>query len=230
MNSHFRVLSLFSVAAAASTCSAQGLAAGAATPLRVGTLLQADFETASGWAKAAPVAVGTIDVAGSTQPSNGLRSSTSISSGPLAVRNGEANLGKLTLACSLSASAARPVQVLVESFDAAKKRTGAIETTIFPAAPDFHQRYALELASFRPVGAGRFAPTAPFLGLTFSIGGAKWKGVAAPEIRVDNLHLARPAFYVSAGGSDNNDGRSEATALPRRKKLSMPPVRATSSP
>ncbi|HEX8236953.1 MAG TPA: right-handed parallel beta-helix repeat-containing protein [Abditibacteriaceae bacterium] len=211
------LFSLLTTACAATFCQAQNSRVPTA-PLHGGTLLQADFESRNGWLGITPAVVGTIDIAGSTQPSRGLRSNALISSGPLAIRNTESNLGKLTLAFSLSASAARPVRVLVESFNARRQRTGGLETLIHPAAPDFYQRYALDLSDFKLAGAGKFVPNAPFVGLTFSIGGAAWQGVAKPEIRLDNVHYARPAFYVSTQGSDTNDGRSEMTAFATPQK------------
>ncbi len=227
--SRIRRLSLLSLTALASSCAAQVLEPRTAPPavpptalLGAGTLLQTDFET-SGWGKNAPVAVGTIDVANSTQPSRGLRSDELrsdglLSSGLLPIRNSESNLGKLTLAFCLSASANRPVQVLVESFNARRRRTGGLATLIYPAAPDFYQRYALDLSNLKPSGQGRFEPRAPFVSFTFAPDGAAWKGVARPEIRLDNVQFARPAFYVSAAGSDQKDGKSEQTAFATPQK------------
>ncbi|BCM88325.1 hypothetical protein IAD21_00156 [Abditibacteriota bacterium] len=197
------------------SCSAQSQVA---LPLRPGTLIQTDFENGTSWKSSAPTAVGTIDVAGSTQPSLGLASETVISSGPLALHNSENNLGKLTLAFSLSASAARPVTVQVESFDKNKKRTGGLSTVIYPAAPDFYQRYALDLSSFKPLGKGKFRATAPFVGFSVAISGPSWKGIEKPQIRLDNIHFAEPAWYVSPAGSDTNDGRSEKTAFATPQK------------
>lgn len=213
MKSRILKLSLSALGLAAS-CFAQAPAAGA--PLRPGTLLQTDFEAKS-WPGLSTEAVGTIDVAGSTQPSLGLRAAKMISSGPLPIRNLETNLAKLTLAFGLAASANRPVQVLVESFNARRQRTGALQTMVYPAAPDFYQRYALDLSSFKPSGAGKFQPGAPFVGLRFELGEA-WKGVAKPEMRLDNVHLAAPAFYVSPSGDDKNSGRSEGSAFATPQK------------
>lgn len=190
----------------------------AAALLRWGTLFQTNFESGMGWPDCPPVAVGTIDSAGSTQTSQGLRSSTLISSGPLALQNTETNLGKLALAFSLSASAARPVKVRVESFNQKRKRTGGIETTIYPPAPNFYQRYALDLSNFTPLGGGRFAPTAPFLSFAMLVDTPQWKGIEKPEICVDNVQFAKPAWYVSASGSDQNDGRTEKTAFATPQK------------
>lgn len=177
-----------------------------------GTLLSFDF-AAKTWPRTTAEAVGTIDVAGSTLRSRGVRSSALISSGPLGIQNSETNLGKLTLSFSLSASAARPVTVRVESFDTKRKRSGGLETTIYPAAPDFYQRYALELSTFKPSGNGRFAANAPFIGFTFSVGGASWQGIPKPEIRLDNVQFAKPTWYVSASGKDQSDGHNENTAF-----------------
>lgn len=180
-----------------------------AEPMRFGSLLQEDFDSGNTWPGIAPEAVGTIDEAGSKEPSRGLRSNATIASGPLAVKSGGTNLDQLTLSFSLSANAALPVTVRVESYNEGRMRTGALEAVIYPAAPDFYQRYAIDLANFKPSGMGKFAPDASFVSFTFSIAGAAWKSVEKSEIRVDNLHYAKPAFYVSANGSDSDDGRSD---------------------
>ena len=180
-------------------------------PTPGGTLLSFDFHSKS-WPGAITAPVGTVDVAGSSQPSAGLRAVKALSSGPLSIRNAQTNLGKLTLAFSLSASAARPVKVIVESYGRDQKRSGGLESLIYPAAPDFYQRYALDLSDFKPSGSGKFQPDAPFVGFRFEIS-AEWKDVQKPEIRLDNVHYATPAIYVSPRGSDANDGRTEKTAL-----------------
>jgi hypothetical protein len=217
MKTSVALLCLLGVAYVESSCSAR-VTCGSTVPLRVGTLLQTNFETGAGWGKVAPTAVGTIDLAGSTQPSRGLHSNALISSGPLSIKNSETNLGKLTLAFSLSASAARPVRVLVESFNARKQRTGGLETFVYPAASNFYQRYALDLSTFKPSGGGKFVPNAPFIGFSLSIGGVNWGDIAQREIRIDNVQFAKPAYYVSANGNDNNDGRTEQTAFATPRK------------
>lgn len=214
------------------------------------TLLRSDFNTTSplAWpnattastprALAATVAlrpVGTVDVANTTKPSGALLLtahptgnsgksawSAALVSGPLAVRNPETNLGTLTLSFSLSASTARPVTVRIESFDAAKRRTGGLVGLIYPAAPDFFQRYALDLSALKPVGAGKFQPIAPFVQFTFEMGGAAsgggWPARVEHQLRVDNVNYARPAYYVSPKGDDGNDGRTEKTAFATPQK------------
>ena len=212
-----------------------------AVPSQAGTLLQFDFNGANPWPQAAVKAsrgaaattsfgpIGTIDEAKSTQASGGLLLAAGsapdgawtagVVSGPLPVRNTEKELGKLTLSFSLSASLARPVAVRLESLDANKQRTGGLETLIYPAAPDFYQRYALDLSTMKPAGAGAFDPAAPFVQVGFEIGSAGgWPGAVRHELRVDNVHYASPAFYVSAGGSNQNDGRTEATAFATPQK------------
>ena len=143
-----------------------------------GTLAQFDFNNANAWPQKAAFSspgtaatlktgnYGTVDTANSTQPSGGLMlsaqglkgsGSTGFVSGKLPVANREASLGKLTLAFSLSASSARPVTVTVESFNAKKQRTGGLTAQIYPAAPNFYQRYALDLSVHESQRAGRFA-------------------------------------------------------------------------
>ncbi len=182
-----------------------------------GTLLSYDFDSKS-WTGAALEAVGTIDVAGSAQPSLALRSSSLITSGPQAVNITETNLGKLTLAFSLSASAGKPVTVRIESYDSGKNRTGGLQTLVYPAAPNFYQRYAVDLSTCTPAGAGTFQPNAPYVSFSFSVEGTAWQGIGSPEIRVDNINYALPAYYVSPTGSNNNSGRSEISAFATPQK------------
>ena len=207
-----------------------------AAPSR-GTLLQFDFNDANSWPqRIAPGAVveagnvGTIDAAGGKDASGGLllvvnREApqgewvAALHSGPLAVRNTETHLGKLTLGFSLSVSKARPVTVRIESFDAQRRRTGGLATAIYPAAPDFHQRYALDLSTMEPVGDGSFNPSAPFVGFAFELSSAfGWAAATRHELRLDNVHYARPAFYVSPNGKDANDGRTEQTPVATPQK------------
>ncbi len=215
--------------------------------LSAATLLQADFNANNPWpvltayrttAGASPVSavvasasvapVGTIDVAGSSSPTNAVRLvvdssaatgpwSAGVSSGLLALTNPEPDLAKLTLAFSLSVSLSRPVSVRVESFDAAGARTGGLVGLVHPAAADFYQRYAVDLSTMVASGAGVFQPAGPQIQLSFEIadtvGGDTWPAAAGLEVRVDNIHFASPAYYVSPGGNDTSSGRTPATAL-----------------
>ena len=215
------------------------------------TLLKSDFNGASSpaWPDAAAAStpdtlratvalgpVGTVDPANTTEPSRALLLTArpfgtgrgtgawgaALVSGLLPVRNRETHLGKLTLSFSLSASDTRPVLVRVESFDAAKRRTGGLAGFVYPAAPDFFQRYALDLSGLKPDGPGKFQPTAPFVQFTFEIAGASagadWPAGARRQIRVDNVNYASPAFYVSPKGSDAASGRSEKAAFATPQK------------
>ncbi|MBC7807486.1 MAG: hypothetical protein H7145_15220, partial [Akkermansiaceae bacterium] len=143
---------------------------------------------------------------------------TTLKSGLLSIRNSETNLGKLTLSFDLSASAAKPISVRVESFDANRKRTGARVGTIYPAAPDFFQRYALDLSNLKPDGTGKFDPTAPFVQFSFEGGSAADGTRGEYQIRLDNVNYSTPAFYVSPKGSDQSDGRTEKTAFATPQK------------
>ncbi len=173
--------------------------------------------------------VGTVDVAHTSDRSGGLSLEAEVGeakvpwsatffSGLIPVINAETNLGKLTLAFDLSASIARPVIVRVESFDAAKKRTGGLETTIYPAAPDFYLRSALDLSTMKSVGTGAFVPTDPFIQITYQIEGPAWPDNTKHELHVDNVHYASPAYYVSPQGKDENDGLTEASPFQHPQK------------
>ena len=212
------------VALAAVSAGAQPSAA------RGGTLLQYDFNGPGAWPQKPVPGAGTVDVEGGREGSGGLRLAVKaaaargawkagLGSGPLALKNAETHLGKLTLAFNLSVSAARPVRVRIESFDARRRRTGGLEARVYPAAPDFYQRYALDLSAMQAVGGGSFNPTDPFVGFTFALDAADgWAAATRHELRLDNVHYASPAFYVSPGGDDGNDGRTEQTALATPRK------------
>ncbi len=238
----FRHLSLFSLsflaALTATSCAAPSPAAPliSAHPSR----LAFDFNDGPTWKAVAAYAsaktiktavsygnVGSYNVAGSDQqsggwlfkadetsaPKNGV---AGFVSGPLAVKTKETNLGKLTLAFTLSASANRPVKVKIASYNAAGKRSGGLETTIYPAAPDFLQRYALDLNTFKPSGAGKFSPSDPTVQFAFEIG-ADWP-TGNNELRVDDVSYSGAAFYVSPNGKDTNDGKTEKTPFATPQK------------
>ena len=187
------------------------------------TLLQFNFNGDNSWpqlsasGKGAAVTatnVGTIDVAGSKDPSGGLlltagRQTSALSSGLLTVQNSETNLAKLTLSFSLSVAVLQPVSVRIESFDAQKKRTGGLEKIIYPAAQDFYLRFAIDLDKAKPVGKGSFNPADPFVNFTFEINNP----AQSQALSLDNVNYATPAFYVSTNGSAGNDGRTEPTAF-----------------
>lgn len=204
-----------------------------------GPLLQQDFDGLGAWpqlsatppmgavkAEAEREPAGTVDAANSKAASGAAVLTVSgaagdgawsagVTSGLLPVRTTETNLGKLTLSFDHSVSSVRPVTVQIESFDARKKRTGGREVVVYPAAPDFFLRAALELSAMKALGRGVFQPTDPFVRITFRISrlpaGAREASQAI--LRVDNVAYAGPAFYVSPQGSDGNDGRTERTAF-----------------
>ena len=205
------------------------------------TLLKNDFNK-TGWsdarASSQPLTlsvqialqnVGTVDIVNTRQASRAVlltarnipvsgKWRASFKSGLLPVRNKETNLGKLTFSFNLSASGTKPVTVRVESFNANKQRTGGLVGTIYPAAPNFFQRYALDLSSFKPEGAGKFAPSAPFVEFSFAGGNAQVQKGGQYQLRLDNVNYAPPAYYVNPKGSDNSDGRTEKTAFATPQK------------
>ncbi|MBC7807286.1 MAG: right-handed parallel beta-helix repeat-containing protein [Akkermansiaceae bacterium] len=204
-------------------------------------LLKQDFGGTNGWhglsatgagATALRKAVGTIDVANTTTASDAalltvnktaMREKTwgaALISGLLPVSNRETNLIKLTLSFDHSVSSLRPITVRVESFDASKKRTGGREGVVYPAAPDFYLRSAVELSTMKPFGGGAFKPTSPFLRITFTINNLPDDATktGTTKLRVDNVAYASPAYYVSPKGKDTNDGRTEKTAFATPQK------------
>jgi hypothetical protein len=177
------------------------------------------------WPQTPVAGVGTTDVADGKEGSGGLQLvvdeavakgnwKSELKSGPLAVGNSETHFGKLTLSFNLSVSAPRPVKVRVESFNAEKQRTGGLEIDLYPAAADFYQRYAVDLSTMKPAGGGTFNPADPFVSFTFELNSATgWAAAKRHELRLDNVHYASPAYYISPTGNDAQDGRTEQTAL-----------------
>ncbi len=208
--------------------------------VRADTILSYDFNGANPWPDAStdvlpstplPVEpsvdhkpVGTVDVAKSTDPSGGMLFSTQVGaikdkweailvSGLLPVKNAEAELGKLTLAFDLSASIARPVTVRFSSFNDQKRLTGTLEASVLPAAANFYQRSAIDLSTMKAVGPGKFQPTDPYVQIVLTVEGPMWPSETTNEVRLDNVHYANPAFYVSPQGDDKNDGKTESKPL-----------------
>ncbi|MBC7804769.1 MAG: hypothetical protein H7145_01335, partial [Akkermansiaceae bacterium] len=164
----FSVSAMLTLAA----CVPTAVTSAPTTAVAGGVLLRQDFNGSASWSglSAAPAAagvtaraalkpVGTIDVSKSTTPSGAAlltvsgaakgKWSAALTSGLLPVRNPETNLAKLTLSFDHSVSAVRPVTVRIESFDAKKKRTGGREGIVYPAAPDFYLRSAIELSTMK---------------------------------------------------------------------------------
>lgn len=203
----------------------------AVTPTHGGTIAQFDFTSQKTWPEKYAVVgshavkwanVGTVDVENGKEPSGGLLftakngADAEFASGKLPVSSRETNLGKLTLSFSLSASSSEAINVIIESFDKNKKRTGGLAGQIFPAAPKFYQRYALDLSTMKAFGRGKFNPTDPFV--QFSFGPRSQDAAADYELRLDNINYASPAYYVSPKGDDKNDGRGETTAFATPQK------------
>ena len=188
---------------AATVAPADGSIHATATQTHVGTIDVADSTAASG-----AIELSVIESAHSTRPRY-----AAMTSGLIPVSTAETDLAKLTLSFDNSVSSVRPVVVQIESYDAGRNRTGGRQTTVYPAAPDFYLRSAIELSNMMPFGDGKFNPTDPYIRLSFRISGAS-NSTPDPQpvkLRIDNIEYASPAYYVSPRGSDNNDGLTEAT-------------------
>ncbi|HEV7300317.1 MAG TPA: right-handed parallel beta-helix repeat-containing protein [Tepidisphaeraceae bacterium] len=218
--------------------AATTIAASLGSPAIGGVIFRYDFEGANPWMSASsdvmpatplPVEptiehapIGTIVQAGTDKPSGGILLTAEVgeangewhalfTSGLLAAANTETNLGKLTLSFDLSTSIARPVTVRFESFDANKRRTGGLETVVYPAAPDFYVRSAIDLSTMKRSGEGTFNPADPFVQISYVMSGPAFPASASHSLRIDNVCYASPAYYVSPTGSDDNDGLTENT-------------------
>jgi hypothetical protein len=201
------------------------------------TLLQYDFNSTAAWpgmtgtvsaggtATAVQGAYGTIDVEGGTTPSGAVLLTATppssgawvsdLNSGPLAVSNTETNLGKLTLSFNLAASKALPVKVQIFSYaTSGGTATGGLEKLIYPAAANYNQRFALDLSTMTPSGAGTFNPAAAFVSFNFEISSQNsWPAATTDQVHVDNVNYSKPAYYVSGTGSNSNNGLTESTAF-----------------
>lgn len=122
----------------------------------------------------------------------------------------ETDVNKLTLAFDLSATSARAVRVLIESFNAKHERTGGREGLVYPAAPEDYQRHTLDLGTLKQAGEGVFNAADPLVQISLTISDELgWAKGAFHQLRLDNLSYAAPAFYVSPTGKDGG-GRGSA--------------------
>jgi len=127
--------------------------------------------------------------------------------GLLPVTCPEKDMSKLTLAFDLSATSARAVRVLIESYNAQHERTGGREGLIYPAAPEDYQRHVLDLGAMKAAGDGEFNAADPLMQISLTVSDdLGWATGAFHQLRLDNLSYAAPAFYVSPSGDDKNVG------------------------
>ncbi len=157
---------------------------------------------------------GMIEKQGSAEHTGGLRLmvnslpavktwSGALTTGLLPVRSVETDLAKLTLAFDLSSTQARAVRVVIESFDAEHKRSGGLEGTVIPAAPQFYHRHTLDLGAMKAAGDGEFKASDPFIQISFIISNdLGWAATTGHELLLDNLCYTAPALYVSTKGDD----------------------------
>jgi poly(3-hydroxybutyrate) depolymerase len=140
--------------------------------------------------------------------------SGTLRTGFLPVRCSEKDISKLTLAFDLSATSARAVRVLIESYNAKHERTGGREGLIYPAAPEDCQRHVLDLDAMKAAGEGEFNATDPLVQISLTINNELgWATGAFHQLRLDNLSYAAPAFYVGTSGDDKNDGSTSDKPL-----------------
>ncbi len=133
----------------------------------------------------------------------------------IAVVNAETALAKLTLSFDLQTSQPRPVRMRLASFDTKRKQTGGLEKWVYPPVAGSFYRHSLDLSEMS-AWKGKFDPAAPFIQLSWEIASdapQPWPKADGLIVRVDNVSLTRPGYYVSASGSDKADGRTEATAF-----------------
>ncbi len=131
--------------------------------------------------------------------------SGTLRTGLLPVSCPETDVSKLTLAFDLSATSARAVRVLIESYNAKHERTGGREGLIYPASPEDYQRHVLDLGAMKPAGEGEFNAADPLVQISLTISDELgWATGAFHQLRLDNLSYAAPAFYVSPTGKDSS--------------------------
>jgi hypothetical protein len=176
-----------------------------------------EIKTIASWGK-----WGVMDVVNTSHPSDGLQMivdnpsniknwDATLISGLREVKNQESNIEKLTISFDHWVSSVRPVEVVIESFNDAKIRTGGLTMTVYPATAKHFLRSSLELSSMKPVGKGKFNAKDQFIQLSFSIADTNLAG--KQELRIDNFSYASAAYYISPNGKDSNDGRTEKTAF-----------------
>lgn len=207
---------------------------------QAGVLLDSRFEDADAWSWSSyalgPAVValstqaqGTLDSRGG-QPGKALQLSADASpasgywgagasTGWLSNPNGLADLAQLTLAFDLWCSSPHPVRFVIKGFDAAGQPTGSLEgVALAPAAAVYH-RQVFDLDTLRKAG-GNFNGQSRYLQIQFEIsndaalGPGAWPNSAQNAIRVDNISLTAPSFFVDAQrGSDQFSGRTADQAF-----------------
>lgn len=128
--------------------------------------------------------------------------------------NKESLLERLSLGFDLLVTALQPVQVRVMSLNESGAATGKLVTTVYPPVAGAYFRHSLDLHTFTAEGNGAFDPLAPAVRFEFTVRAADLPaGVTKQTLRLDNLSLASPAYYVSPNGDDTADGRTPKTAF-----------------
>lgn len=187
------------------------------SPLHAANLLQFDFNDGKSWPDAwadvmpsTPIdlattfeiksGIGTPDAAtktaspalliGAEVGEVNLNWTASYASGILAANSTATDLNRLKLCLNLLASAAKPLKVQIESFDAKKHRTGGLETVLTPKNADIFEAFEVPLSEFKPFGDGQFRPDAAFVQFTFVLEAPIWTNQTTHQIRIDDLVLA----------------------------------------
>lgn len=132
---------------------------------------------------------------------------------PTTNANTETNLEKLTLSFDLNLNRQMPVRVRIASVNSSDVVTGELETVVHAPKWDVWYRHSIDLARFSVV-SGTFNPQAPKFRYSFQISSALgWpRGQQFNIVKVDNVSLAAPSFYVRAGSTvASPTGRSESS-------------------
>jgi hypothetical protein len=120
------------------------------------------------------------------------------------------DLNRLTIAADLWIDHVQPVTVKIASIDSNGNTTGTLAGVTYPPIAGAWHRQELDL-SWLQKQDGTFDPACRRVKVSFELSA----GADASEtvLRVDNLSLSSPSFYVSSNGHDSADGRSESTAF-----------------
>lgn len=129
-----------------------------------------------------------------------------------AARSGVTDLSKLSLSADIWTDHVRPIDISIASVDRNGESSGTLLGTLMPPAASAWYRHEFDLSAMKP-SQGRFDPTANTFRISIAPSADRSDDPASTELRIDNLSLTAPSFYVRERGSDNADGTSEATAF-----------------
>jgi parallel beta-helix repeat protein len=129
--------------------------------------------------------------------------------------NGQANCpkGLFSIQFDLFSNRVLPVTIRVKSFSSShgSSATGTSERKVYPNVQNTWIHYSLDLDTSKDMNGIGFDPSSPYFEITLEISGNSKDKISWPSknnniLRLDNIHLSTPKYYVSNWGHDNSNG------------------------